>query len=60
MKRNGGSKTNVMLALLAVLLISLGYLSTQSVKEGLTLNNKTCPSWEEYSEEEKKCVKKNK
>ena len=33
LKHRGGSKTNVMLALLAVLLVSLGYLSTQ--KEGM-------------------------
>lgn len=29
MKKHGGSKTKVMLALLAVLLVSLGYLSMQ-------------------------------
>ena len=35
MKRHGGSKTYVMFALLAVLFVSLGYLSTQTVKEGM-------------------------
>jgi hypothetical protein len=35
MKKHNGSKTYVMLGLLAVLLVSLGYLSVQKVNEGM-------------------------
>jgi len=35
MKKHGKSSVSVMLALAAVLLVSLGYLSSQGVREGL-------------------------
>jgi hypothetical protein len=35
MKKHNSSKTYVMLGLLAVLLVSLGYLSTQKTNEGM-------------------------
>ncbi len=53
MKKHGGSKTNVMLALLAVLLISLGYLSSQGIREGMTV-----ASVESCKAERKKYVEK--
>jgi|LauGreStaDraftv2_3_1035109.scaffolds.fasta_scaffold856114_1 hypothetical protein len=37
MKKHGKASVSVMLALAAVLLVSLGYLSSQGVREGLTL-----------------------
>jgi hypothetical protein len=57
MKRPTSKNINVILALLAVLFISLGYLSSQkSGKEGL---NKICPTWQE-TDEDGKCVNKKK
>lgn len=51
MKRHGGSKTKVMLALLAVLLISLGYLSSQGAREGnMGMSQANCTSPHKWNE----------
>lgn len=49
MKKPSSKNINVILALLAVLFISLGYLCSQKGgKEGL---NKICPSWQEIDKD---------
>jgi hypothetical protein len=56
MKRS--SNTNKWLALIAILIISLGYCTLRgSVKEGI--QNKRCPTWQEL-DEDGDCVNKKK
>jgi len=49
MKKPSSKNMNVILALLACLFISLGYLSSQQTgKEGM---NKICPTWKKKDED---------